>query len=205
LLNASPVCSRLYGINGRFPQIHTLLRPPPHRALMSLQQRLAVLFSVYLFINHSRTTTPELHTLLHSPELIVPNIYHSKMQTPTIRPARLKDIPTMLALIKAAAAEQSPSATIKATEASLTSTLTSTLYLTPHPHPHLNSSTTGPRFAHPLLLISPDDNHTPASLAIYLYTYSTWMARPGVWKRRYTSFRGTERWGTRGRRIRRGR
>ena len=44
-----PVCGRLYVINGRFPLIHTLVKPPPHRALMSLQ-RLAVLFSVYLFI-----------------------------------------------------------------------------------------------------------------------------------------------------------
>jgi GNAT superfamily N-acetyltransferase len=86
---------------------------------------------------------------------------------PTIRFARLEDIPTILTFIKAAAAEQAPDAVVEATEASLSSTL----YLS-------DTKTTTPCFAYPLLIDSPDN--TPAGLAIYLYTFSTWMARPGV-------------------------
>lgn len=92
------------------------------------------------------------------------------MSTPaTIHFARLGDIPVILAFIKAAAAEQAPDATVEATEGSLASTL----YLS-------DVTTTNPsRFAY-TLLITPNDSNTPVGLAIYLYTYSTWMARPGV-------------------------
>ncbi|KAK0750506.1 acyl-CoA N-acyltransferase [Schizothecium vesticola] len=87
--------------------------------------------------------------------------------SPTIRFARLEDMPTILTFIKAAAAEQAPDAVIEATEAALSSML----YLS-------DIRTATPRFAYPLLIHSPDN--APAGLAIYLYTLSTWMARPGV-------------------------
>ena len=89
---------------------------------------------------------------------------------PTIRFARLKDIPTILSFIEAAAAEQAPDAVVEATEASLSSML----YLADN-----RTATTTPRFAYPLLITSPDNN-APVGVAIYLYTFSTWMARPGV-------------------------
>jgi len=86
---------------------------------------------------------------------------------PTIRPARLEDVPNILAFIKAAAAEQAPDAVVEATEASLSSML------------HLSDTETTARcLAFPLLITSPDN--TPAGLAVYLYTFSTWMASPGV-------------------------
>lgn len=91
---------------------------------------------------------------------------------PAIRFACLDDIPTILSFIKAAAAEQAPDAVVEATGVSLSSTL----YLS---EPDSTTTPTTARFAYPLLIASPDTN-TPVGLVIYLYTYSTWMARPGV-------------------------
>ena len=70
---------------------------------------------------------------------------------PTIRFACLEDIPTILTFIKAAAVEQAPDAVVEATEASLADTRTAT-------------TTTTPRFAYPLFIVSPDN--TPAGVAI---------------------------------------
>ncbi|KAK1749780.1 acyl-CoA N-acyltransferase, partial [Echria macrotheca] len=94
------------------------------------------------------------------------------MSTPTIRRAVLDDIPTILSLIRAAAAEQAPNAIVEATEASLAATL----HLS-NPTSELGSAPT-PRFAYPFLIISPEGS--TAGLAIYLYNFSTWMARPGI-------------------------
>ncbi|KAK0634191.1 acyl-CoA N-acyltransferase, partial [Immersiella caudata] len=69
------------------------------------------------------------------------------------------------------AAEQAPGAVIEATESSLAKTL----YLSDDTEHDPKT----PRFAYPLLLCSPD-TQAPVGLAIYLYTYSTWMASPGV-------------------------
>jgi len=90
---------------------------------------------------------------------------------PTIRPASLSDIPTILTFIRAATAEQAPNAIVSATESSLASTL----YLS---NLSTESQSQTPRFAHPILLITP--HGIPAGLAIYLYAYSTWAAKPGV-------------------------
>lgn len=85
-------------------------------------------------------------------------------------------MPTILSLIKAAAAEQLPSAHVEATEAALIRTL----HLTETP----SDARTGAaidathRFAWPLLIIAPDG--AIAGLAIYFYNYSTWRAAPGV-------------------------
>ena len=95
------------------------------------------------------------------------------MPVPTIRPAGPEDIPSILSFIKAAAFEQAPDSVVEATAESLLSTL------------HLASGpdSTEPaarerRFAYPLLVLSPSG--TPAGLAIFLYTFSTWAARPGI-------------------------
>lgn len=95
------------------------------------------------------------------------------MSTPTVRRASLEDIPTILTLIRAAAAGQAPDVIVEATEASLAATL----HLSNSPSSTPESAPT-PRFAYPLLIISPDGDI--AGLAIYLYTFSTWMARPGI-------------------------
>ncbi|KAK0712699.1 acyl-CoA N-acyltransferase [Lasiosphaeria miniovina] len=97
----------------------------------------------------------------------------------TVRFARSADVPTILSFIIKAAAEQAPDTVVEATEASLSSTLhldtssqpSATTTTNPNPTPQ-------PRFAWPLLIISPDG--TTAGLAVYLYNFSTWRARPGV-------------------------
>jgi len=95
------------------------------------------------------------------------------MSTPTIRRAGFEDVSAILTLIRAAAAEQAPDAIVEATEASLAATLH--LFNSPSSEPE---SAPTPRFAYPLLIISPDGD--TAGLAIYLYNFSTWMARPGI-------------------------
>ncbi|KAI1114068.1 N-acetyltransferase ats1 [Nemania sp. NC0429] len=98
---------------------------------------------------------------------------------PTIRLARLQDVPTILSLIQAAAVEQMPSARVQATE----ETLSKTLHFAETPSEsdaRAGGAEINPphRFAWPLLIVAPDG--TIAGLAIYFYNYSAWRAAPGV-------------------------
>ncbi|KAI5459628.1 acyl-CoA N-acyltransferase [Mariannaea sp. PMI_226] len=90
--------------------------------------------------------------------------------SPSIRYARLEDVPLILRFIKDAAEEQAPGAVVAATEERLTKTL--------HFEPPSGDLVPSTRFAWALLIYSPDGE--AAGLLIYFHNYSTWTAAPGV-------------------------
>ncbi|KAF4465137.1 n-acetyltransferase ats1 [Fusarium albosuccineum] len=91
--------------------------------------------------------------------------------SPSIRYARIQDVPLILRFIKEAAEEQAPGATVAATEDRLSKTLHFGL-------PSADNLVSPTRFAWALLIHAPDGK--AAGILIYLYNYSTWTAAPGV-------------------------
>ncbi|KAI9710824.1 MAG: hypothetical protein M1828_002022 [Chrysothrix sp. TS-e1954] len=107
---------------------------------------------------------------------------------PTIRHATIEDAPTILAMIKELADFERKADQVKATEASIRSTLT----FDPSPSNPLPK----PGFAKCFLLIVPPSTtaaptsslasshvapENVAAMALYTFNYSTWVSQPGVY------------------------
>ncbi|KAF2093329.1 acyl-CoA N-acyltransferase [Rhizodiscina lignyota] len=101
---------------------------------------------------------------------------------PQIRLATRRDIPEILAMIRELATYEHALDSVKATEALLSQTLT----FAPSPADATADTSSKPQtFASTFILTAPAEDGqkegSVAGMALFYHTYSTWLARPGIY------------------------